>query len=227
MNWAVRRLCVTISLAPQASISMVRSPVMDKRRGGVSSAVAICSRQARTGPSSTRRVDRPNPGSTAYTIDWNDPGFADVAVDITPPGTARGEGERGRAGIVLWQDDRNFLTITMWLDDTYDGASIAIFWHLDGFEEIYDAVWSMVGTRIYYGKTHQLRVVCDGMHVMTLIDDEPVLYRALNDIYPDRGELSLRRVGLAVNWEWGDDTGSRFENFVAKTRRAEPIDPSK
>jgi hypothetical protein len=163
-------------------------------------------------------VDRTNPGSMAYTIDWDDPDFADIAVDITPPGGGSGESEAGRGGLILWQDERNFLTITSFVDDSYEGASIAIFSHLDGFEEIYDAVWSMVSTKIYYGETHRLRVVCDGMRLMIFIDDEPVLYRALTDIYPDRGALSLRRVGLAVNWEWGDDTGSRFNNFVARQR---------
>lgn len=164
-------------------------------------------------------VHRRNPGSMAYTIDWDAPDFADVAVDVTPPGRAPGEGESGRGGIILWQDKRNFLTISMYVDDNYDGASIAIFSHLDGFEDIYDAVWSMVGKKLYYGQTDRLRVVCDGMRVMIFINDEPVLYRALTDLYPDRNPLSIREVGLVVNWEWGDDTGSRLANFVAKTRR--------
>jgi hypothetical protein len=166
-------------------------------------------------------TDRPNPGNLAYTIDWDHRELADVAVDITPPGSADNQGQRGRGGLVFWQDPKNFLMVSMFLDDSYDGASIAIFSHLDGFEEIYDAVWSMVGTKIYYGVPHRLRVVSDGMNFMTFIDGEPVLYRALTDIYVDRGPLLLNRVGLAVNWEWGDDTGTAFANFVANTGRSQ------
>jgi hypothetical protein len=160
-------------------------------------------------------VERPNPGNTAYTIDWDEPGYADIAADITPPGTGRGQAERGRAGLVFWQNPRNYLMVSMYVDDMYDGASIAIFSHLDGFEEIYDAVWSMVADKIHWGRTHRLRVTFDGLRLVTYIDDEPVLYRALTDIYADRGPLAINRVGLAVNWEWGDDTGSRFANFSA------------
>jgi hypothetical protein len=43
-----------------------------------------------------------------------------------------------------------------------------------------------------------------------------VLYRALTDIYPEAARLELRRVGLVVNWEWGDDTGSLLRAFVAR-----------
>jgi hypothetical protein len=166
--------------------------------------------------------ERPNPGNTAYTLPWDDPGFADVAVDITPPGSGPCEGERGRAGLVFWQDTENYLMVTMYLDDMYDGASIAIFSHLDGFEEIYDAVWSMVAQKIYWGRAHRLRVVFDGMGLLTYIDDEPVLYRAVTDIYKDRGPFAINRVGIGVNWEWGDDTGSEFRNFVARSRGVMP-----
>ena len=161
-------------------------------------------------------IERPNPGNTAYTVDWDEPNFADIAVDVTPPGEAFGQGERGRGGLVFWQDPKNFIMVSMYLDDSYDGASIAIFSHLDGFEEIYDAVWSMVGRKIYYGRTHRLRIVFDGMNLLTLIDDEPVLYRQLSDIYVDRERLHVNRVGMVVNWEWGDDTGTKFDRFEAK-----------
>jgi hypothetical protein len=167
-------------------------------------------------------IDRPNPGSTAYTVEWDDPSFVDLSVEITPPGTSVGQRQCGRGGLILWDDPDNFLTISMYLDDAYDGASIAIFSHLDGFEDIYDAVWSMVGKRIYWGVPHRLRVVSDGIHLMTFIDDEPVLYRAITDIYKDRHPLRINRVGLAVNWEWGDDTGTRFAGFTAKIRGSRP-----
>jgi hypothetical protein len=48
------------------------------------------------------------------------------------------------------------------------------------------------------------------------LDDEPVLYRAFTDVYPDYPPLAIRRVGLAANWEWGNDTGSAFNDFAAK-----------
>jgi len=163
-------------------------------------------------------VARPNRGSTAYTVAWDDPTFADIEVEVTPPGTARGQWERGRAGLIVWDDEQNFLTISMYVDDDYDGASIAIFSHLDGFEEIYDAVWSMVGSRITFGVPHRLRVTFDGEHLLTYIDGEPVLYRAVTDIYEGRRPMRVNRVGIAVNWEWGDDTGSVFRGFVVRGR---------
>ncbi len=163
-------------------------------------------------------IERPNPGNTAYIIDWDHPDFVDVAVDVTPPGGAFGEGHRGRGGLVIWDDRDNFIMISMYVDDSYDGASIAYFSHLDGFEDIYDAVWSMVGKKIYWGATHRLRVVSDGNHLMTFIDDEPVLYRSVTDLYMDRGGLTINGIGLAVNWEWGDDTGTTFGNFTARAR---------
>ncbi len=56
----------------------------------------------------------------------------------------------------------------------------------------------------------------DGMNLLTLIDDEPVLYRQLTDIYVDQERLNINRVGLVVNWEWGDDTGTVFDRFEAR-----------
>ena len=40
--------------------------------------------------------------------------------------------------------------------------------------------------------------------------------RALSDLYPGDTPLRIRAVGLATNWEWGDDTGSTFQEFVAR-----------
>ncbi|PZO57305.1 MAG: nucleotide-binding protein [Phormidesmis priestleyi] len=161
-------------------------------------------------------AQQPNPGRLAYTVAWPNPEFADLSVDIVPPGTDRQQGEKGRAGLIFWQDPDHYITISHWLDDTYGGASLSSFFHISGFEEIYDAVWTNVDKRILWGKQSRLRVTFDGMNFMAYIDGEPLLYRALSDVYPQVKQLSIQRVGLVANWEWGNDTGSLFSRFVAK-----------
>lgn len=158
----------------------------------------------------------PNPGRTAYTIGWESPNLADVEVNITAPGSKRGEGEKGRGGLIFWQDADNYIIISTWLDDHYGGASISSFFYLNGLEELYDAVWTNVGRRVYWGIPYKLRVVFDGLNYTAYVNDEPVLYRALTDVYPDSKRLSIKRVGIVANWEWGNDTGSLFNDFVAK-----------
>ena len=158
----------------------------------------------------------PNPGRTAYTLPWDNPSFADLEVTITPPGNSRGQRERGRSGLIFWQDADNYITINNWLDDCYGGASISSFFYLNGFEEIYDAVWTNVGNRVRWGVAHKLRMIFDGMNYMIYVNNEPVLYRALTDVYPHAAKLAINRVGILANWEWGNDTGSILENFVAK-----------
>jgi len=160
-------------------------------------------------------VAKPCPGRTAYTLDWTNPGFADVAVRITPPGIQRGNRERGRGGLIFWQDDRNYITLSVFVDDWY-GTSIAAFFYVDGFEELYDAVWTNVGKRIHWGVPYDFRVVFDGQRFLAFVDGEPVLFRALSDIYPDWHRLQINQVGLVANWEWGNDTGSIFQNFIAR-----------
>jgi len=159
---------------------------------------------------------KPNPGRVAYTVAWENPAFADVSVDILPPGTARHQKEMGRGGLIFWQDADNYITVSQWLDDSYGGASVSSFFHIDGFEEIYDAVWTNVGTRIGWGQQQQFRIAFDGIHYTVYLAGEPVLYRALTDVYPRLQRLSIRRVGLVANWEWGNDTGTEFSQFVAK-----------
>ncbi|KKD39571.1 hypothetical protein [Limnoraphis robusta] len=161
-------------------------------------------------------AQHPNPGRTAYTVEWNHPQFADLTVEITPPGTGRGQAEKGRGGFIFWQDAENYIILNNWLDDCYGGASISSFFYLNGFEELYDAVWTNVGGRISWGVSHQLRMIFDGMNYTALINDEPVLYRALTDVYPKAVPLSINRVGIVANWEWGNDTGSLFKHFIAK-----------
>jgi hypothetical protein len=160
-------------------------------------------------------VDQPCPGRTAYTIDWPTPNFADVAVTITPPGTRRGNRERSRAGLIFWQDADNYITLSVYVDDWY-GISIAAFFQVDGVEELYDAVWTNVGKRIHWGVPFELRVVFDGQRFLAHVNGEPVLYRSLRDVYPDWDKLDICNVGIVANWEWGNDTGSEFRNFVAR-----------
>lgn len=160
-------------------------------------------------------VEKPCPGRTAYTVDWENPGFADVGVRITPPGTQRGNRERGRGGLIFWQDARNYITLSVYVDDWY-GTSIAAFFYVDGVEELYDAVWTNVGRRIHWGMPYDFRVVFDGKRFLAFVNGEPVLYRALSDVYADWDHLNINRVGIVANWEWGNDTGSVFQNFVAR-----------
>ncbi len=157
-----------------------------------------------------------SPGRLAYTVDWTHPEFADLEVEITPPGTGPGQGEHGLCGFILWQDPDNYVMLNIWRNQVYDGASISTFFQLDGFEDLYDAIWANVGNRVYWGRPHRLRIAFDGMHYMALVDDEPVLYRALTDVYPDAKRLQIRRVGLLGNWEWGTDTGSALRRFRAR-----------
>jgi hypothetical protein len=174
---------------------------------------------ALTGNNSAKvQADRnnPNPGRTAYTLAWDRSNFADLEVEITPPGNSRGQGEKGRGGLIFWQDANNYIIINNWLDDCYGGASISSFFYLNGFEELFDAVWTNVGDRVMWGVSHQLRVVFDGMNYLVYVNNEPVLYRALTDVYPNTKKLSINRVGIVANWEWGNDTGSIFKNFVAR-----------
>ncbi|MEB3337939.1 MAG: hypothetical protein VKJ46_10780, partial [Leptolyngbyaceae bacterium] len=137
-------------------------------------------------------------------------------VRIPPPGTGRHQDQKGRGGLIFWQDDHNYITVSTWLDDWYQGASISSFFYLKGFEELYDAVWTNVGSRVYWGIPYLLRVVFDGLHFRAYVNQDPVLYRALTDVYKHTKPLSINRVGIVANWEWGDDTGSIFSDFIAK-----------
>ena len=151
----------------------------------------------------------PNPGRTIYNAPWPHPDFADLSVEMTPPGTRAEEGHAGRGGVTFWQDPDNYLVVNVFLDDTFDGASISSFYHLDGQEEMYDAVWTLVrGVR--WGERCTLRVAFDGTRFLAYMNGEPCLYRALSDVYPTTPPLHINSVGLIVNWEWGDDTGTTF-----------------
>ena len=146
----------------------------------------------------------------AYTVPWPEPALADLTVRILPPGRERHQGEGSRAGLIFWQDEDNLLIVNTWLDDAYDGTSVSSFLRLRGYEEVYDAVWTNVGRRITWGRRFELRTAFDGGTHTTWVDGEPVLHRRLTDVYPGASPLRINRVGLVANWEFGQDTGSRF-----------------
>ena len=150
------------------------------------------------------------------TVAWDNPSFSDVSVTIFPLGKERGQGEKGRGGLIFWQDKDNYIIINTWLDDYYDGESISCFFRIEGFEEIYDAVWSNIGDAIAFRQSYTLGVVFDGNNYTVRVDDRTVLYRALTDIYPWATSLKINRVGIVANWEWGNDTGSGFSDFVVR-----------
>lgn len=157
----------------------------------------------------------PNPGRTLYTVPWSQPDFVDLSVTLTPPSAGADLQPHGLAGFVVWQDPDNYLTVNTWRRGTYGGASISSFYMVNGFENLYDAIWSNVGLRIDFGTPRRLRLCFDGARYLVFIDDEPVLFRELCDIYPRNPNLVIRRVGLVANWEWGNDTGTSFQNFCA------------
>jgi hypothetical protein len=163
-------------------------------------------------------AQQPCLGRTAYMIDWPDPKFADIEVRITPAGKRKGTKEKGRAGLIFWQDPENYVTLSAFVED-WPAMSIAAFFHVRGFEELFDAVWSNVGSRMHWGEPHDFRVIFDGEKFAAYINGEPVLYRALADVYPRYRQLLIRKVGIVANWEWGTDTGSTFESFLGRGLR--------
>jgi hypothetical protein len=176
-----------------------------------------------TGEGSVRvRADRhrPNPGRTLYTTGWDDPAFADIEVDLLPPGTARSQGQGSRGGLVLWQDSGSYVVVNLWVDDspTHNGSAVSLFCCTEGHEREANAVWSNVGRRASWGLRSTLRVASDGDHLTVRLDGQPVLHRRIRDLYPWASRLSITRVGLAVNREWGDDTGTTFFDFRARRR---------
>ncbi len=157
----------------------------------------------------------PNPGRTAFTLPWRSPELADLAVTMTIPGDGPGLWHKPRGGFLFRQDDDNFLIVSLWRGDEYPGASLSSFFHFRGFEDTYDAVWSNIGRRAWYGEQVRLRVAFDGRQFLAELDGQPVLYRRLTDFYADAPPLAIREVGLVVNWEWGNDTGTVFRDFRA------------
>ncbi|MBX3376951.1 MAG: hypothetical protein KF678_08110 [Phycisphaeraceae bacterium] len=161
----------------------------------------------------------PSPGRTVYTIPWDEPDFADVDVEMTPPGTRRGETHRGRSGFVFWQDRLNYFMINLWLHDNLETTSISTFFCINGFDDLYDAIWTCTGpVRMTWGVPFRLRAVFDGDNFLIRVNGEPVLYRSLSDVYPREPRMKINRVGLLANWEWGTDTGTVFRDFIVRGR---------
>lgn len=180
----------------------------------------------RTGSGGARvraTVADPNPGRTVYGVPWDDPAGIEVATVVTPPGTGRGERHQGRSGLVVWQDPDNHLVINHFIDDGSVGVSISAFLRTRGEETMceWDAVWTNVGSRVRWGEAFRLSVACDGRQFLCRVDGEPVLYRALTDYRSDAAPLDIRGAGLVANWEWGDDTGTRFGDFSVRPLRRE------
>lgn len=158
---------------------------------------------------------QPNPGRTIYTIPWDNPDFVDLELDFVPPGSGPSAEEKCRIGLAIIQDEANYITISTYLDLHYGGSSFAFFYHLGGYEDLYDAVWSNVGRTIDWGVPARGRVIMDGVNMAILLNGEAILYRSLTDVFPDIHSFSIRRVGIVVNWEWGDDTGTVMNEFIA------------
>lgn len=162
--------------------------------------------------------EAPNPGRTLYGFDWPDDGFVDVSLTMTPPGTERGQRHNCRAGFVLWQDARTYLVINVWLDDWLQGTSVSTFYRVDGHEDMHDAVWTLTGHSVLWGKQFTLRARFDGERFTAYVDGRPVLHRAIRDVYPEAPALRVRKLALIANEEWGDDTGTVFDRLVAAGR---------
>jgi hypothetical protein len=167
-------------------------------------------------------VGAPNPGRTIYTIPWLHPDFAELEVEITFPGTARGQREKGRSGFAFWQDPNNYIIVNLYLDDRPNGPTVSSFFYLNGHEDLFDAVFTRIGNRVVWGRPCRFRVVFDGLNYLAWVDDEPLLSRSLVDVYPSANRLAINRVGLCVNWEWGNDTGTLFRSFAARSNVKEP-----
>src|SRR5690606_1930975 len=109
-------------------------------------------------------------------------------------------------------DEENHLVLNVWLDDspTHDGSAVSMFLCSGGHEREANALWANVGRAVTWGRRATLAAASDGEHVLVRLDGEPVLHRRVSDVYTGAGPLEIRRVGIVVNREWGDDTGTTF-----------------
>ncbi len=159
------------------------------------------------------RIEAAGGERALYTMPWDSTHLADLEVEILPPGQSTGQNQQSRAGVCFWQDARHHLVLTLHLDDSE--SSVAAILRFAGYEDSYDMIWSHVPDLLYHGVPVRLRAVCDGERFQVYLDDEPVLYRALRDIYPGADRLYIHRVGLALSG-YGEDTGSIFRTWIAR-----------
>ncbi len=159
------------------------------------------------------RIEAAGGERTFYTVPWAEGGLVDLEAEILPPGTHPKERHQSRAGLCLWQDAQHYLVVALHLDDQVSLVAAAL--RFAGYEDPYDTVFSRVPDLLYHGVPVRLRVVCDGEQFQVYLEGEPVLYRALRDIYPGAGRLWIRRVGLALSG-FGRDTGSIFRSWLAR-----------
>jgi len=156
-------------------------------------------------------IEGAGPERTAYTIPWDNPHLADLESEILPP--CPHKGVQSRAGVCFWQDEKHHLVVALSLDET-ERAVVGML-RFAGYEDPLGRVWTNVPDRLYHGVPVRLRVVCDGEQFLAYLDDEPVLYRALHDIYPGADRLHIRRVGLALSG-YAEDSGSIFRTWIAR-----------
>ncbi|MFN0091470.1 MAG: hypothetical protein ACKVWR_14575, partial [Acidimicrobiales bacterium] len=161
---------------------------------------------------------RPNPGRTVYTTAWPSPDLADLELAVRLPGRRWGEGEACRAGLAFWQDPDRYALVSLWLDDSRHHAGGAVTLHVvaGGREAKLDAAWANVGAALRWGEVHRLRAGCDGRWVLVRLDGRAVLARNLDDVARGAAPLRLARVGVAVNEDWGNDTGTELLELTAR-----------
>lgn len=158
-------------------------------------------------------IEAPGGERTLYTMPWESTDLADLEAEILPPGQCVGQNQQSRAGVCFWQDTKHHLVVALCLDDSESAVVAGL--RFTGYEDPYDVIWSRVPDLLYHGVPVRLRAVCDGEQFQVYLDDEPVLYRALSDIYPGADRLHIRRVGLALSG-YGEDTGSIFRSWIAR-----------
>jgi len=144
---------------------------------------------------------------TLYTIPWDQAELADLESEILPVG------QQSRAGVCFWQDAQHHLVVALSLD--HNERAVVGMLRFAGYEDPYSKVWSRAPDLLYHGAPVRFRVAFDGEQFQAYLDEEPVLYRALRDIYLGADRLRIHRVGLALSG-WGQDSGSIFHRWIAR-----------
>ncbi len=165
------------------------------------------------------RADRahPNPGRTISPCLGTTRTHADLCLDMTMPGTTRGEGHDGRCGPVFWQDTDNDLVANLFVDDAFDGASVSTFYHLGGKEPCTTPV--DVGARRRFRAPLPLRVAFDGQRFQADVNGHTGPHPRAHGRLSGGATARIARVGIVVNRESGDDTGSMLHGFTRGGRR--------